>query len=198
LGDPIVRTLLQHGVVTQHSTELVATVLRFFVLGLVPFSIFQLLSRAFYAMQDTKTPFLINCYAVGTNIVIDFPLFFAMGVKGLALGQTISYFVGVVLQLRALRKRIARIDGRRLVSSGLRITAASALMGALVWLAYQGLLRVTTISALGDLAQLALPIGVGVVSYLALANLFKVEELDYVRSLLARRLHRATDPGIDR
>jgi putative peptidoglycan lipid II flippase len=191
LGDPIVRTLLQHGVMTPRSTELVATVLRFFVLGLVPFSVFQLLSRAFYAMQDTKTPFVINCYAVGVNIVIDFPLFFAMGVKGLALGQTLSYLLGVVLQLQSLRRRIARIDGRRLLSSGLRITAASALMGGLVWLTYQGLLRITTISPLGDLAQVALPVAVGIASYLALANLFKVEELDYVRSLLARRLHRA-------
>jgi putative peptidoglycan lipid II flippase len=191
LGDPIVRTLLQHGVMTSRSTELVATVLRYFVLGLVPFSVFQLLSRAFYAMQDTKTPFVINCYAVGANVVIDFPLFFAMGVKGLALGQTLSYLLGVVLQLLSLRRRIARIDGRRLLSSGLRITAASAVMGGLVWLTYQGLLRITTISVLGDLAQVALPVAVGIASYLVLANLFKVEELDYVRSLLARRLHRA-------
>ncbi|MEA2508864.1 MAG: putative peptidoglycan lipid flippase [Actinomycetota bacterium] len=192
LGEPIVRILLQHGVMTTRSTELVATVLRFFVLGLVPFSVFQLLSRAFYAMQDTKTPFLINCFSVGTNIVIDFPLFFALGVKGLALGQSISYFIGVVLQLHQLRKRIGGIDGTRLLASGLRITGAAVLMGALVWLTFQGLVRITTTSAIGDLAQVALPIAVGVASYLIFANLLKVEEIGYVRSLLARRLHRAT------
>jgi putative peptidoglycan lipid II flippase len=191
LGEPIVRILLQHGVMTPRSTELVATVLRFFVLGLVPFSVFQLLSRAFYAMQDTKTPFLINCFSVGTNIVIDFPLFFALGVKGLALGQSISYFIGVVLQLRELRKRIGGIDGTHLLSSGLRITGAGALMGALVWLTFQGLIRVTTTSAIGDLAQVAVPIAVGVASYLIFANVLKVEEISYVRSLLVQRLHRA-------
>ncbi|MEA2485288.1 MAG: putative peptidoglycan lipid flippase [Actinomycetota bacterium] len=191
LGEPIVRILLQHGVMTTRSTELVATVLRFFVLGLVPFSLFQLLARAFYAMQDTKTPFVINCFSVGTNIAVDFPLFFAMGVKGLALGHALSYFIGVILQLRELRKRIGSIDGKRLLSSGLRITSAAALMGALVWLTFQGLLRITTTSAIGDLAQVAVPIAVGLVSYLIFANLFKVEEIGYVRSLLARRLHRA-------
>jgi hypothetical protein len=73
----------------------------------------------------------------------------------------------------------------------LRITVAAALMGALVWLTFQGLLRITTTSAIGDLAQVAVPIAVGLVSYLIFANLFKVEEIGYVRSLLARRLHRA-------
>jgi putative peptidoglycan lipid II flippase len=192
LGEPIVKLLLQHGVMTARSTHLVASVLRLFVLGLVPFSLFQLLSRAFYAMQDTKTPFLINCVSVGTNIVIDFPLFFVWGVQGLAFAQTLSYVIGMLLQFRDLRRRIGGVDGRRLLSSGLRITAAAALMGALVWLTYQGLLRLGTTGAFIDLAQVAVPIAVGVISYLGLANLFKVEEIAYVRSLLSRRLHRTT------
>jgi putative peptidoglycan lipid II flippase len=190
LGEPIVRILLQHGVMTARSTQLVAAVLRFFVLGLVPFSVFQLLSRAFYSMQDTKTPFVINCISVGINVALDFPLFFAWGVKGLALGQTISYLIGVVLLLRELRNRIGGIDGRRLLSSGVRIGGAGVLMGALVWITFQGLLRVTTTSPIGDLAQVAVPIGVGIASYLVFANLFKVEEIGYVRSLVAQRLHR--------
>jgi putative peptidoglycan lipid II flippase len=190
LGEPIVRTLLQHGVMTQRSTQLVATVLRLFVIGLVPFSLFQLLSRAFYAMQDTKTPFVINCFSVGTNIAIDFPLFFAIGVKGLALGHAMSYLIGVLLQLRQLRSRIGGIDGRRILSSGVRIAAAATFMGALVWLTFQGLVRVTTNGAFGDLSQVAIPIVVGVLSYLAFAHLFKVEEVGYVRSLVMRQLHR--------
>jgi putative peptidoglycan lipid II flippase len=191
LGEPIVRILLQHGVMTQRSTELVAAVLRFFVLGLVPFSLFQLLSRAYYAMQDTKTPFLINCLSVGTNIAVDFPLFFAMGVKGLALGHALSYLIGVGLQLRDLRKKIGGIDGSRLLTSGLRIAAAAGLMGAVVWLTFQAVVRVSASGSISDLAQVAIPIAVGVASYVAFASLFKVEEVGYVRSLIARRLNRA-------
>jgi putative peptidoglycan lipid II flippase len=191
LGEPILRLLLQHGVMTQHSTQLVAAVLAFFVVGLAPFSLFQLLSRAFYAMQDTKTPFLVNCLSVGVNIVVDFPLFFAWGVKGLALAQTVAYYVGVALQFRVLRKRIQGIDGRRILSSAMRIGGAGILMGALVWLTFHGLGQVVAATEIGDLVLVAVSIGVGVASYVALANLFKVEELAYVRSLLARRLSRA-------
>src|SRR4029453_5160922 len=55
LAGPIVRLLLEHGVVTEESTSLLVPVLMVFVLGLVPFSTFQLVLRAFYALQDTRT-----------------------------------------------------------------------------------------------------------------------------------------------
>ncbi|HSK37641.1 MAG TPA: murein biosynthesis integral membrane protein MurJ, partial [Actinomycetota bacterium] len=69
LAGPIVRLLLEHGVVTEESTELLVPVLMVFVLGLVPFSTFQLVLRAFYALQDTRTTFLVNLAAVGVNAV---------------------------------------------------------------------------------------------------------------------------------
>jgi putative peptidoglycan lipid II flippase len=47
LGEPIVRFLLERGIMTAESTDLVAGVLRFFTLGLLPFSLFQLFLRAF-------------------------------------------------------------------------------------------------------------------------------------------------------
>jgi putative peptidoglycan lipid II flippase len=49
LAGPIVRLLLEHGVVTEASTSLLVPVLMAFVLGLVPFSTFQLVLRAFLA-----------------------------------------------------------------------------------------------------------------------------------------------------
>ena len=52
------------GVFSAASTELVSNVLLFFSLGLVSFSTFQLLLRAFYAMQDSKTPAIINIASV--------------------------------------------------------------------------------------------------------------------------------------
>jgi putative peptidoglycan lipid II flippase len=64
LAVPIVRLLLQHGVMGAASTELVAHLLQLFSLGMFSFCLFQLLLRAFYAMQDTRTPALINVAAV--------------------------------------------------------------------------------------------------------------------------------------
>ncbi|HJR45219.1 MAG TPA: murein biosynthesis integral membrane protein MurJ [Actinomycetota bacterium] len=188
LGEPVVRILLERGVMTGRSTELIAGVLALFVIGLVPFSIFQLLLRAFYAIQDTKTPFKINALAVAFNVAIDIPLFLWIGVKGLALGHALAYSLGCVLQGRALSRRIGGIDGRRLGASLLRIGAAAAGMGALVWLGWE-----TMSGALGmddpfeEIAGVGIAVVLGAVSYLGLALLLGVEELRSVRALGARR-----------
>jgi putative peptidoglycan lipid II flippase len=191
LGEPIVRLLLEHGVAGSESTELVSGVLQFFVLGLVPFSLFQLFLRAFYAMQDTKTPFIINCGAVALNTAINIPMFAWLGVRGLAAGHAIAYAFGVSVQGRALSQRIAGLDGRRIMSSAVRITAAGLLMGLLVWgtfvlvdnaVGHEGLLQ----QAIG----VFVPVAVGAVSYVGLSLLFRVEELQHVSGLVLRRLRR--------
>lgn len=191
LGEPIIRLLLEHGNATAESTELVTSVLRVFVLGLVPFSLFQLFLRAFYAMQDTKTPFLINCGAVAVNTAINIPMFAWLGVEGLAAGLAIAYTFGSFVQGRALSKRIGGIDGTHILRSTARIGIASAGMGAAVWLASRIMAEIIGIGSLtGQIFQVGVPVVVGVGSYLALAALFKVEELDMIRGLIGTRFKR--------
>jgi putative peptidoglycan lipid II flippase len=181
--------MLEHGVFQARSTELVAGVLRFFVLGLVPFSIFQLFLRAFYALQDTKTPFLINCGAVALNTAFNLVLFPQMRVQGLAVGHAIAYGFGMVAQGWVLNRRIGGLDGRRIATAATRIAAAAAAMGAVVWGASRLIERTLDTSALGgQLVAVGVPVIVGVVAYLGLCLLFKVEELAYVRETMGRRL----------
>lgn len=189
LNEAIVDYLLKRGVLTQASVDLVAGVLQFFVIGLVPFSLFQLFLRAFYAQQDTKTPFLINCWAVLLNTAINVPMFAWLEVKGLAAGHALAYVFGVTLQSRSLSKRIGGLDGKRIVHSGLRIGGAALGMGLAVWLgsiaAEDWLLRGTFLQQTISLAGLVIA---GGLSYLGLAKLLRVEELGLVSGLLGRRL----------
>lgn len=201
LGEDIVRLLLERGVMTGASTELVAGVLRFFVLGLVPFSLFQLFLRAFYALHDTKTPFLINCGAVALNAAVNVPMFQWMGVKGLAAGHALSYVFGVTMQTRILARRVGGLDGRRIVASGARITAAATGMGAVVWAART--LTAEVVGTAGTIASLwvvLIPVAAGAVAYIGLAYLFKVEELTDIASILRRRKapDTSTSPPEDR
>ena len=189
LSREIVELLLERGIFSADSTALVADVLRFFVLGLVPFSLFQLLLRAFYALQDTRTPFLINCAAVALNVAINIPLFLALGVSGLAAGHASAYTFGLFLQIRALRRRIGPLGGRRIVRSALRIAAAGAVMAVVVALT----IRVTdavvpTESAAGQIVALLVAVVVGAAGYLAAARILGVSELALARGIVARRV----------
>lgn len=194
VAEPIVRLLLEHGIATEAGTTLVASVLRFFVIGLVPFSLFQLFLRAFYALQDTKTPFLINCGAVALNTAVNIPMFAWLGVQGLAAGHAIAYVFAVVLQARVLSKRIDGLDSRRVSASAVRIAAAAAGMGLLVWLTLGTVARfVDEDTLLGQGIAVFVPVAVGVVSFVGLAYALKVPELAYVRSIIGRRIGRDRD-----
>ncbi len=193
LARPMVRVLLEHGVMTSRSTELVATVLTFLVLGLIQFSLFQLFVRAFYATQDTKTPFLINCVVIAVNTAINVPMFAWAGAKGLAAGQAIAYSFGVLLQARVLAKRIGGLEGRRVVASALRIAGAATAMAVVVWGVWQGLVSLPLPQGVASEAlELGVPVILGAATYLGAAHLLQVEELGYVKGLLARRSARST------
>lgn len=201
LGEPMVRLLLEHGVATAADTLLVADVLRFFVLGLVPFSLFQLFLRAFYALQDTKTPFLINCGAVALNTAVNIPMFNWLGVKGLAAGHALAYVFGVAAQSRVLSRRIGGLDAKRVGSSALRIGAAAAVMGVVVWATLEGIQRLVDEDAFtGQAISVLGPVVVGTLVYLGAAHALHVPELGYVRSVVGRRLGRkpgASPPAQD-
>jgi putative peptidoglycan lipid II flippase len=190
LGKPIVRLIIEHGVAGAESTELVAAVLRLFVLGLVPFSLFQLFLRAFYSIQDTKTPFVINCGAVALNTAINVPMFAAFGVQGLAAGHAIAYVFGVSVQGWVLSRRIGGIDGRRVVDAAVRIAAAAVGMGVIVWVVHRVTDAVMGDTAVGDIAAVGVPVGVGALAYLVLSHLVRVQELRFATNLLGRRFAR--------
>ena len=187
LGEAVVR-ILERGVMTARSTELVAGVLRVFVVGLVPFSIYQLFLRAFYAMQDTRTPFLINSVTTVVNVIVNIPMFAAIGVEGLALGHAVSYLFGIAIQGFILARRVGGLDRKRVVDSGLRITGAGLLMGGIVWATSIGIERlVDPIGLAQQSVVLLVPVAIGAIAYLGFAYLLRVSELDGVRSLVRSR-----------
>ncbi|MDQ3914495.1 MAG: murein biosynthesis integral membrane protein MurJ [Actinomycetota bacterium] len=191
LGEPIVRLLVERGVVTERSTELVAGVLRVFVVGLVPFSLFQLFLRAFYSLQDTKTPFLINCGAVALTTGLNVPLFHLYGVRGLAAGHACGYAAGAAAQGRALARRLAQRGARTFFAGTARTLAAAAGMGAIVWAVARGVHTLVDPQALaGNLLEVAVPVAAGVVAYLLLARAFRVPELEHVAGLVRGRLRK--------
>ena len=144
LARPIVRLLLEHGVTTPKSADLVAEVLFAFAIGLFAFSAFQFLLRASYAMQDTRTPALVNVAALSLNVIVNLLFFLVLdlGIPGLALGHAVSYVFASSVLLVLIRRRVGRIDGRRILSSLGRILVAGVATAAVAWLVAEGFERV--------------------------------------------------------
>jgi putative peptidoglycan lipid II flippase len=193
LARPIVRLLLEHGVTEPSSGELVAEVLVLFAIGLFPFSAFQLLLRASYAMQDTRTPALVNVAATALNIGVNLTLVlgFDLGVRGLALGHAAAYvFASIVLYLR-VRAKVGGLGGERIWGSIGRILVTGLATAGAAWLMAEVMERWLGIAALGAQAMTVVSaVVVGLAVFLASAVALRIEEVDFVRRQMAGRWRR--------
>jgi putative peptidoglycan lipid II flippase len=190
LARPIVRLLLEHGVTTPKSADLVAEVLFAFAIGLFAFSAFQFLLRASYAMQDTRTPALVNVAAVTLNVLVNLLFFLVLdlGVPGLALGHAVSYVFASGVLLLSIRRRVGRIDGRRILGSLGRILVAGLATAAVAWLVaegFEGWLGTATVGQ--QAAQVLGAVVAGLAVFVASAAALRIEEVTMVRRQVSAR-----------
>ncbi|MDP9336067.1 MAG: murein biosynthesis integral membrane protein MurJ, partial [Actinomycetota bacterium] len=90
LAQPMLGVIVRHQF-TAHDAVVTADTLQAFALSLVPFSVYLYAMRAFYALQDTRTPFVLNALENGMNVVLAIVLFPHLGVQGLALAWSGAY-----------------------------------------------------------------------------------------------------------
>jgi putative peptidoglycan lipid II flippase len=193
LAGPIVALLADYGAVSTEGVDLLTATLTAFAVGLPFFSAFQLLTRTFYATQDSRTPALVNIGAAVVNIAVAvlLGLVLDLGVPGLALGHAASYAVGSVVLFLLLRRRLAGADGRRVASTVLRATAAAAVSGVAAFLTAEAIAAAIELDRpLTRLLQVAAGIAVGVLVFGVAALMMRVREVDEVRTALFSRFRR--------
>ena len=191
LAGPIVRLLLQHGAASGAQTQLVARILVFFSIGLFSFSAFQLLLRAFYATQDTRTPALINVAAVSINTGMNFLFFHLYGVRGLALGHATAYTFASVVAAVAIRRRLGGLEGRVVLAGLGKVLMGAAATGAAAYLTARALAGPLDIDTLaGQALQVLGAVAAGLAAFLALAVLLRMEDLQLLRGYVGARFRR--------
>ena len=142
LRTPVVAMLFQGRNFDAQSTALVAWALAWFTLGLASHSVVEIVSRAYYALRDTRTPVIIGTAAMLLNIALSFalaPLFASLGWwphGGLALANTLATTLEALGLMWWMRRRLGGLALTRVWSGLLRTGLASAVMGAVlaVWL----------------------------------------------------------------
>jgi len=185
LAEPIVGLLYQRGEFDAHDTRIVADLLVAYAVGLLGYSAYFFLVRAFYSRQNTKTPALLNVGILFVYAALAYGLSYPLKAVGVVLALSIAYALLAALALVTTRQEIGRIDGRRLLVSLAKILAAGAVMYA-VALAGTSLLGTGSDFA-GRLLVLLAVGGASLVAYLGVAFVLRTEELKSVAGLLRRR-----------
>ena len=144
LRAPVIALLFQRRNFDAQSTALVAWALAFYTLGLVGHSVVEILSRASYALRDTRTPVLVGTGAMGLNIGLSFvlaSLFTRLGWwphGGLALANTVATTLEMIGLAWIMRHRLRGLGFTRVWPGLWRTALASAYMGVVLalWLKY--------------------------------------------------------------
>jgi putative peptidoglycan lipid II flippase len=171
LSTPIVSALFERGAFTAQSTEMVAWALIWFALGLVGHSLLEIVSRAFYALHDTRTPVMIGVIAMLLNIVLSLMLWRVFATAGwmphgaLALANSLATAIECGVLLELIRRRLNGLQATRLRPGLLAATASAAVMSlSLVgWLYLTQAWSAIAIAAGGVLLGLGVYLGVAVV-----------------------------------
>ncbi len=190
IAGPIVRALLEYGEAGPADVALIARTLQAFALGLPFFSVFQLLTRTFYAMQDSRTPALINLGAAAVTIVADVAFARGLGwdVPGLALGHALSYVFATTVALALIRPRLGSLEGRRIWGTIARVIPAAAVTGGVAWAVATWIGSVVdTQQVLGRFLQVGAATVTGLGAYIAAALMLRIEEVDEVKGAVLRR-----------
>lgn len=189
LGRPIVALIFEHGKFTAVDTVQTADALAAYSLGLAGYAAVKVLSPAFYALKDARTPMLVSLGSILVNYEMNSMLVHRYGHVGLALSTSVVALVNFVLLLFFIRRKLGRIEGRHLFRTFLKICAASFVMAVIAWLVnWQVGVQLALKGTLLRLIQVPVAIAAGTVSFYYLCRLLHVKELDAAVNAIGGRL----------
>ena len=173
---PLIAAVFEHGQFTSSDTPVVALTLSFYAVGLSGYFLQQIMTRAFYSMQDSKMPARSAIFAVVANVILNLTLIWFLGTAGLAASTAMCSYLQVTILVIVLRRRLghAILDGLQVTL--MKTLAATALM-LLVGIIILILMRSLPAGRGFDILRLAVIVPSAVAVYTVAAKLLHIEML---------------------
>ncbi len=191
LGRPIIALLFQYRQFDATSTRLVAWALVWYAVGLVSHGVVEIVTRAFYALQDTRTPVGIGVATMLLNVVLSIGLVRVfdqiawMPHGALALANSIATTLEMIVLLVLLRPKLEGLQLSKLFSGAFQTGIATAVMAAGLW--GLQLLFIGVDQRFYGLIGM----GVGALIFGAMVLLLRMPEGQQVLGMVQRRLRRS-------
>jgi len=181
LALPIVQVCFERGAFDRSSTVMTAQVLGLFAIGLLAYAASKVLTGAFYALKDTRTPVRLAIEALVVNVVLAVLCLPPLRVGGLALATALASSLNAWRLLRTLERRLDEPLASALVMPLGRMGLAALIMGIGCWIAWEWIAEI-----LMPLVGLPLVIVGGMIVYGLSCHVIRVEELSIALRWLAR------------
>ena len=191
--------LFNYGQTSTESARITGALASVFALGLLPFTLYYVILRGWYALEETRTAFWITVVLNVLNLAIAVPLFeiyfsrdpgpASLGL--LALGYVLAYWITLVVSWKVISKKLGGLNTRRTVRSLVRMGIAGVLM--LIVMRGVQLLIVDHLPGgprIAAMLDIAIVGALGGVVYLFAARKMRIGEVNDVVGMIQRRLIR--------
>ncbi len=180
LGKSIIGAIYQGGRFHVYDTEQTARALSCYAIGLTGYAAIKVLSPAFYALGDARTPMLVSLASILINYAAASSMIrlAGLGHAGLALSTSAVALFGFLVLFGILRGRVGGIYGRALAAQLGKIAIASAVMAVLIAVSSHLMSARLGVSKIAHLANLAVSIPLGFGAYYAACRWLGVSEID--------------------
>src|SRR6266699_2220169 len=190
-GLPIIQVLLEHGAYNLDSAISTSVPLAFFAIGLIGFSMVEILTRSFYALRDTKTPVTVSIVQFIFKISLSILLIQAYrwglkwGLGGLALSTAIAANLEAFVLLWLLQEYVEGFELRKLAVFAGRVLLAALAMGfalLIVRFLLDHIFVTTSDQRLGfggtllAMIKLSIELAIGLIFYIRATRLLSIED----------------------
>ena len=205
LGSDVSVLLFGYGAATTDQAAVMGDVVSIFMIGLVPFTLFYVLLRGFYAMEDTRTPFVVTVIFSVIMLALVLWLFAFLTdlgvtsaggpqIAGIALGYVLAYWCGFVVLWWWLAHRLGSLQSgatawvllRLLIAGGIAVLVAGLTRTATLDLLISDGLN----TQLTSLVLIMAAVIVGVPTFFFAAWLLRVREVSAAVAMVKSRVVR--------
>jgi putative peptidoglycan lipid II flippase len=202
LGQPIISLIYQRGEFDAFDTDMTAWALAAYSIGLAGYAAIKVLSPAFYALDDARTPMYISLASILVHVPSSFGLMQLLsrvgvsperpngfGHAGVALATSIVATVNFAALVYFMKRRINRLNGRDIFQSLVKILIASALMSIVAYGSFYLLAGYFAEKGFAvRLIEALVPIVLAGITFIGTAKLLRIEELEKMYRALSRKL----------
>lgn len=190
LSTPIVRIIYQRGAFQTTASELVASVLIAYAVGMFVYLSRDVLVRVFYALGDSHTPFRISMVNIFLNALFDY-LLLPFGIQGLVLATVSVNVISVIALTYFLNQRLGGLEWRSWGASIFGLTLISIVSGFASWGVFTGLQSWLGIeNFIIQVLQLGVSGAAGLLAFGLMVSQFKLPEVEMFTQQIRRRLRR--------
>ena len=183
----LISALFQRGAFDHISTRLTSEALLYYAMGLWAFSGVRIVTNAFFALQDTRTPVRIALLSILANIALGILLMGPMDHAGLALAASMASSLNLILLAVALGRRLGGVGLREVWLSAVTSMGCSVVMALLVWATARLWIYAGHLPKDPSLLQLLAGIFMGVAGYGLMAMGLKRPELKWFMAMFIKR-----------